>query len=132
MRDGVLRRLELRLLFHRERREARGERATVEQFDEREAAAAPVRTTVAAMASESQRWRPSRGDGVRVAAMAYWWDEGQDAGALPADAAEPAPEARVLGARDGPHRGLARAARGLAVLGARRGDGRRGPGLRFF
>ena len=38
--------------------------------------------------------------------MAYWWDEGQDAGAIPADAAEPAPEARaILGARDGPHRG---------------------------
>ena len=36
----------------------RGERAAVEQFDEREAAAAPVRTT--------------------VAAMAYWWDKGQD------------------------------------------------------
>ena len=36
MRDGVLRRLELRLFFHRERREARGERAAVEQFDERE------------------------------------------------------------------------------------------------
>ncbi len=62
VRDGVLRRLELRLFFHRERREARGERAAVEQFDEREAAAAPVRATVAAMAS--WRW---------VAAMAYWW-----------------------------------------------------------
>ena len=61
--------------------------------------------------------------------MAYWWDEGEDAGTIPADAAEPAPEARVLGARDGPHRGLARAARGLPVLGARRGDGRRGAGL---
>ena len=64
--------------------------------------------------------------------MAYWWDEGQDAGAIPADAAEPAPEARVLGARDGPHRGFARAARGLPVLGARRGDGRRGTSLRLF
>ena len=60
MRDGVLRRLELRLLFHRERREARGERAAVEQLDEREAAAAPVRTT--------------------VAAMAYWWGKGRAVG----------------------------------------------------
>ena len=134
VRDGVLRRLELRLFFHRERREARGERAAVEQFDEREAAAAPVRTTVAAMASWSRGWRMVGGDGVRVTRGSYWSarDEGQDAGAIPADAAEPAPEARVLGARDGPHRGLARAARGLPVLGARRGDGRRGAGLRFL
>ena len=69
VRDGVLRRLELRLVFHRERREARGERAAVEQFDEREAAAAPVRTTVAAMAP--WRW---------VAAMAYSWGKGRAVG----------------------------------------------------
>jgi len=69
VRDGVLRRLELRLFFHRERREARGERAAVEQFDEREAAAAPVRTTVAAMAS--WHW---------VAAMACMWGKGRAVG----------------------------------------------------
>jgi hypothetical protein len=138
VRDGVLRRLELRFFLNRERREARGECAAVEQFDEqfdeREAAPAPVRTTVAAMASwwgkgrtvgSASRGRPLDRPGTTPRKQ-------QDAGAIPADAAEPAPEARVLGARDGPHRGFARAARGLPVFGARRGDGRRGPGLRFF
>ena len=100
------RRLELRLFFHSERR---GLAASAPPLSSSMSARRPRPLCVRL----SRRWRlggvkqdgpwapmACRGDGQERRR-----DEGQDAGAIPADAAEPAPEARVLGARDGPHRG---------------------------
>ena len=132
MRDRVLRRLELRLFFHRERREARGERAAVEQFDEREAAAAPVRTTVAAMAS----WWGKGRDGAITTGSRRWRNDAGTKDKTPGQYQPTRPSQRprrASWARATARIAASRArARGLPVLGARRGDGRRGTGLRFF